>query len=124
MRIDRFGSFSRKWPSHRSRPPDQPSLAARALFSLHSRALWLLHTWHVAITVCNMRPTSAQGGFCEDIPYIFYVGNEGGDLDSIVSSIGAAYIRNRGRGAAIHIPIMCATDPASSGTHAKLHLSA
>ena len=71
-----------------------------------------------------MRPTSAQGGFCEDIPYIFYVGNEGGDLDSIVSSIGAAYIRNRGRGAAIHIPIMCATDPASSGTHAKLHLSA
>jgi len=71
-----------------------------------------------------MRPTSAQGGFCEDIPYIFYVGNEGGDLDSIVSSIGAAYIRNRGRGAAVTMTTTAATAVTTSGTHAKLHLSA
>ena len=95
--------------------PDSES--APALFA---RPPFAHRAWHCGFdaTVSHRRSLllttrlPAQGGFCEDIPYIFYVGNEGGDLDSIVSSVGAAYIRNRGRGAAIHIPIMCAANRA------------
>ena len=95
--------------------PDSES--APALFA---RPPFAHRAWHCGFdaTVSHRRSLllttrlPAQGGFCEDIPYIFYVGNEGGGLDSIVSSVGAAYIRNRGRGAAIHIPIMCAANRA------------